>query len=434
MAWNPARWFSSHKQLGLEPPAPVRKPAPGERVARSVPVFDRTRGVASIDPAGIQSRFTSADIGRPADMCDLFERTIERDGHLRSVYENRIIAVAGKAWIVQAGGKSPEDVKAAELLQDALRAIPNFRETMLHLLMAPAYGYSAAEIVWDVRGGIFVPTEFAIVPHRRFRFTTSDEMRLLTADNRTDGVELEPGKWIVHRAPGRISAAAGYLRTATWWSFFKKLAVGDWIVLCERFGIPYVTGQWKETASEADKEILKQAVANLGKDGAAAFSDACQIVLNTSSGGKAEDVQGALTNLCNAELSKLVLGATLTSGEGSSAGSYALGRVHQDARFDIIQGDEQMLGDAFERDVGARFVEFNEFKAKPPRVKVYVTRDVDPLTDMKILSIAANELGMSIDGEQVRQRFNIKKPDEGGEVLTGTRAGGEVSGGDGIAG
>lgn len=435
MEWNPLRWFRRRGELGLEAPRPLALRPGSDRIALSVPAFDRwARIQTSVTPSDIAAIFAKADRGYPASQCDLYDDMRRRDGHLRSVLYNRMIAVAGKPWIVQAGGDSAEDVKAAELLERALRDAP-MRDTMTHQLQSAWHGYSATEIVWDVRDGLLVPAWFASVPHRRIRFDEKDRPRLLTEQEPIDGVELEPGKWIFSVVPGRIAASEGIMRTATWWSYFKKLSVRDWLVFSERFGIPYVTGQWDESASEADKGVIKEAVASIGKDGWAAFSKSCEIVMHAIQvGGKAEDVQGALTSLCNAEISKLVLGATLTTGEGQSAGSFALGRVHQDARFDIVQGDEQMLGDTFERDVGRPFVEFNGLKARPPRLKVYVTRDVDPLTEMKILSIAANELGMEIDGEQVRQRFHIKKPRGGGEVLKGSRAGGEGPSADGAEG
>jgi hypothetical protein len=65
--------------------------------------------------------YWQAEWGYPAEQCDMFEDIVERDGHLRSNIENRIDAVAGKEWIVQAGGDAPADHKAAELLEQALR-------------------------------------------------------------------------------------------------------------------------------------------------------------------------------------------------------------------------------------------------------------------------------------------------------------------------
>src|SRR5262252_9603776 len=72
--------------------------------------------------------FRSAEYGFPVDQCDLFEDVIENDGHLRGLVETRTDTVAGKEWIIQAGGDDPEDHKAAEMLADALAVIEDMPE------------------------------------------------------------------------------------------------------------------------------------------------------------------------------------------------------------------------------------------------------------------------------------------------------------------
>ncbi len=89
----------------------------------------------------------------------------------------------------------------------------------------------------------------------------------------SDGTPLRPGKWwVTCRARGRLISTAGLMRTLVWWSTFKTMALRDWMVLSDRFGIPYVTGEYDENIADEDKEVLRQAVADLGSDGFAIFS------------------------------------------------------------------------------------------------------------------------------------------------------------------
>lgn len=371
-------------------------------------------------PRRIVEIFQLAEMGYPRLQCDLFEDIVESDAHLRSQLDDRVEAVAGKSWIVQAGGDSAADVEAARALEAALRLVPNFQETLEHQLSANGYGYAASEIVWERKDGATVPVWFANVPHRRFIFDILDDSpRLLTGKEPVKGVQLQPGKWWVSRRRGRVAVRAGLLRTATWWALFKRLAVRDWVVFAERFGIPYVHGTYNASTPDEEKAILKKAVQSLGKDGSAIFSDACQIVIdNMKEGGKTTDVHGAITSLCNAEISKLITGSTLMS-ETSGPGSFALGRVHQARSFDLVVSDAERLATRFELDIGKPFVTFNGLNARPPRLKLHVIRESDPTERATIMGIVANELGVNLDEEQVRQEFALKAPT--GEPVKGRR-------------
>ncbi len=396
--------------LGLEAPAPL--PArPSAPIARSVPMLDRwmTHPSVGATPERISQIYREAEQGWPARQCELFDDAVGRDGHLRSALEGRVLSVAGKGWIIVPGGDSDADKVAAAALESALRSVPNFQEMMEHQLKATWYGYSLSEIQWDLRGGLNVPVWFANIPHVRFRFDAEDYPRLLTASNLTDGVALEPGHWMYTRMSGRVAAASGLMRTALWLSYFKKLAFRDWLVFSERFGMPYVAGKYDALTPADEKQVLAQAVGALGKEGGAIFSKAAEIeITQAAQGGKAEDVQGALARFCDDEISELITGSTLTSRSGGP-GSFALGRVHADRSFEIVLSDAERLAHRFEQDIGVPFVAFNGLNARPPRLKIHVIRDYDPMVRAQTLQILQT-MGLALDTDQVRQEFQIKPP------------------------
>jgi phage gp29-like protein len=105
-------------------------------------------------------------------------------------------------------------------------------------------------------------------------------------------------------------------------------------------------------------------------------------------------VQGALTALCNAEISKLISGATLTS-ETGGPGSFALGAVHQNTRFKLIQGDANRLKSSFVRDVAIPFLHYNSFSegTRPPWLKNHIVRETMPEERAKVMALVKNDLG-----------------------------------------
>jgi phage gp29-like protein len=365
------------------------------------------------------SSYRQAELGYTWQQCDVFDDVIESDGHLRAQLEARIDAVAGKPWIVLPGGDLRADQTAAEELEGALRDVPAFSDVLAHQLKANWYGYSASEIEWQYTNGIIAPVSFANAPHRRMLFDYATYAPRYMTGLSMEGWPLEPGGWWMstRSMSSYIPARAGLMRTAAWFGFFKRTTLRDLMVFSQRFGLPYVTGEYEAGASPEDKATLKEAVAKLGSDGAAVFSALCKINIHTVDGGKGSDVHGSIVSLANSEISKLVTGSTLTT-ETGGPGSLALGQVHADVAFELRAGDAEKLSQKFEQAIGAPFVKWNQMgkKTRPPRLKINLVRDMAPLTRAQILSILGSNLLLPLSGEQLRQDFQLKKPAAGDEI------------------
>jgi phage gp29-like protein len=114
-----------------------------------------------LTPDLVNAVFRAAEGGILWRRADLFDDVLESDGHLRSLVLGRRDAVAGKEWVIQAGGKDASSIAAAEALAEKLRDSLNFHEFLEHQLMAPYYGWSATEIDWAVDGGVVFPAYLA---------------------------------------------------------------------------------------------------------------------------------------------------------------------------------------------------------------------------------------------------------------------------------
>lgn len=409
--------------LAAAEPRPLPTSAPRRRQAKRIAEIDRYSSHTGVALAAstLLAAYRLAEQGYPADQCDIFEDRLESDAHLRSLYERRVDAVACSPWTVSEGGDTDEDKAAAKQLEDALRLVPNWTETLSHQLKSNFYGFSGSEIDWRRMDGLVVPAWLENTPHRRFHFDDTDRPKLITNLSDTEGVELQPGKWWFSSRQGRIAAATGLLRTAMWWSHFKTMSMRDWLVFAGRFGIPYVAGKYNalETSPE-EKDKLEQAVAEIGSDGYATFSDACEMVIHEAKAVGEQQVHGLLVALCDSQNSKLIAGATLTS-ESGGTGSWALGKVHQGEWFQILNGDAMRLSKSFESAVGAPFVAYNGLKAKPPRLKIHLDLNLSVSERLNNASTAANELGLEIDEDQIRELTQLRRPN--GNALRGTKGG-----------
>lgn len=385
-------------------------------------VFDQSlersleRGSAGAVIQQILTAYDSAECGDVESMIDLFERRIEADAHLRAALDNRNEAVSQKPWTIEPGGDSPADAAAAEALELRLRDVANFTPTLEHQLTFNPFGFAGSEIQWELVDGMAAPAWFDNVPHRRFGFEQeTDRPMLRTLENPFPGEPLRPGKWWFTCRRGRLTANSGLMRSCLWWSTYKILGTREWLVYMDRFGLPFVTGEYDEDISPADRESLRKAVRDIGTDGFAIFSKMGEIKFHEASRRQdaTQSVHAALLQVCDNEVSFLVEGATLVSSV-DGPGSHALGKVHQNRYFDILLGDAERLSQSFQHQIGVPFVAFNGLDARPPRLRLHLGLNLSLMDQITMATKLANSVeGFDLSEKQLRRMTQLNKPTNG---------------------
>lgn len=372
-------------------------------------------------PQKLFAAYRQAEQGQPMLQCDAFEDILENDGHLRGQYEDRIGAVAFREWSVRPGGKEAIDIECATVLSDSLQR-SNMLALLWHLTEALGFGYAGANIVWGTTQDMrtVIPTWFLLAWQRRFLVSDAGtgDLTFRTVENQWPGEPLLPGEWIISRRPHRRIVRAGAFRTTSWWALFKRLSVTDWIVFAEKFGIPVTLGYYKENASPESRTALLQAVQDVGDDGQAVLSELTKIVIESAvtRSGDVSHLHPAVIARCDAEISKVITGATLNV-ETGGPGSFALGKVHEGRANLRTKMDAIWLQDEFGRQVVLPFLAYNPrfAKAKPPRLYLRVQPDMSPEIAVKVFA-QLQAMGVEIEAEEMYEFFGLRRPD-GGDVL-----------------
>ena len=334
-------------------------PMPGEVAAASI--RDRWSGYPSsgLTPRRLTAILREADSGNLFRQMELFSEMEEKDAHLFSCLQTRKLSVAGLDWDIEQAG--PEGT--ASFLKAAIGGIANFEESLLDLLDAVGKGFAVSEIIWRMDGGRVIPCALRKRPQKRFTFLTgggvSEAPRLLTDAEPVWGVALPPDKFVVHayRAGADVPERGGLLRVLSWIYLFKNYALKDWVSFCEVFGMPLRLGIYSPSASKEDRDALVDAVTQLGSDAAGIISESTRIeFVEAAKNGSAPYRE--LIELLNREISKAVLGQTLTTDVGAG-GSYAAGIVHDGVRSDIMRADARALERTINRDLIRPLVLYN---------------------------------------------------------------------------
>ena len=215
---------------------------------------------------------------------------------------------------------------------------------------------------------------------------------------------------IYHRYKARSGHAsrAGVLRVVGWMYLLKNFALKDWAAFNEVFGMPLRLGKYDPAASPADREALLQAVRHLGSDAAGVISKATEIefVEAGSQGSKTNPYQ-AMADFCNREMSKAVLGQTLTTDTTGSTGSYAAAKIHGEVRRDLVEADAQALATTLREQLLRPLVGFNFGWDRPLpwfRFKYEEEEDLKTLSEV-YRNLAA--LGVPLNAEHLAERFGV---------------------------
>ncbi len=407
----------------MQPPAPLA-PVRFGPTQKPWNIMDGTslRPGYHLTPAKLWAAYRQAEIGSPMLQCDLFEDILENDGHLRGQYESRLSAVAMRPWLIQAGGKEPLDIEAARVLAKALKRT-NMIRMLWHTMEALGYGWSGANTVWKIDEDEMsvVPEHFLLAPHRRFLVSEAGmgTLTFRTEQNQWPGETLYRGEWLVAERMHRLVVRGGLFRTTSWWALFKRLAITDWIVFAEKFGIPLVMGTYSERASPESRAALLQACQDIGSDGQAVLSELTKIVIESAAvrSGDVSSLHPAVAARCDAEISKVITGATLNV-ESGGPGSFALGKVHEGRANSLVYADALWLQDVFQRAVIAPFLDYNpQFRGvEIPRLVIRVRPEMTPEIAVKVYG-KLQAMGLPIEDEQMREEFGLRVPELGG-VLT----------------
>ena len=427
-------------RLSLEPPWALPNAPASTRDAHDLYYYDSwiPHPGTAISPGKILAAFREAELGYPQIMVDLLDDLVEGDAHARNLFEHRERLVAKAPLDVLAGAGDKESGGAAGALGLAFEALA-WKQASEQLLRGNhRYGFAGVELDWDVltikgRDWI-VPAGLTIVPARRFRIGTQgmvpvqtypdgtptleakdqnvryDELRLYQDMRFPQGHPLRPGKWLTMRRQTSQVARGGLGRTAALLLMAKRFSFRDWLILSERYGIPWPIAKYQETADQSVIDLAKQVVANIGNDGGAAIPDQLELELKDGIQTKTP-FQQILSAWCNNELSKLINGSTLRNDStGSGGASYGLGNVHDAVAWDEVRADGELLSESLVQQIALPFMRFNGLACATPKISIVVEPDMGPQEFIANAVKAKNEMGVEVSQAQFRKHSGLRAP------------------------
>jgi len=371
-------------------------------------------------PQRIGAALRDAAQGNHTDFLSLAQDCEERYLHFASVLQTRKLGVIGKEIEVISGDGSSVGQTIADAYREQVVETEAHYELLTDLLDALSKGFSVCQPIWDTDGQspFWNFKEFQFVDQRLFKYDDETMTMLRIDDGSEEGLELPPDQFVVHTPKLRsgIQIRTGLARAACIGYMFQRQAISSWSSFAEVYGMPLRIGKYDPlTSGPAEISKLRSAIVNLAFDAACVVpNDMTLEVLDARRPTSGDNVFEGLARFWDEQISKLVLGQTMTADNGSSE---AQAKIHNIIRVDIAQADARSLSATIRNQVAKLWVRYNYGPLAPiPKFNF----KVQPKEDLTAFSTAITPLinaGLRVSAKEVLAKFGLSVPAAADDVI-----------------
>ena len=374
---------------------------------------------AGTTPLKLAGILKNAIAGDATEYLTLAEEMEERDAHYRAVLSVRKETLASLTPTLKIA--SEDNKKLLEIVEDLRILIntPAFGGLLFDLVDGLAKGYSVCEILWGTTNSKWVPQEYVWRDPRFFQQDKLSECLKLRDDNIKEGVELPPYKFIQFRPKLKSGKAirGGLAFIACWSYIFKSFTLKDWLSFTEAYGMPLRLGKYGAGASEEDKRVLLRAVSSIGADMGAIIPESMQIEFVNGNSSTGDAIFINLANWLDAQVSKAILGQTMTTDNGSSRSQ---SETHDKVRKDILKGDARELSNAINKYLLIPYINLNYGVQEEYPTFSLVQEKKEDVTALVENVAKLVPLGLTVNQLEMLSKLGLKEPKEGEKVLSYT--------------
>ena len=366
---------------------PILPSAPGIPTTSLIPrdtSAARTLPVADLDADRLADILRASENGASTALFRLASAVILQDGHIQAELFKRKLAVLGDPIEIQPfDPDDPADVEAADASSNLLSRLPGLERALTHLLdgtifplallektyapadpSRPALGRRvslatlnpgpATLIAWDADGLPSVDPDAERFPRSGFR---------------PDLPPFDPSRYILHRSHGLTlpDRFGGPLRAVFWLWLLSSMSIAWWTRCLERYGAPFIVGHYDDSSSDSDRRVLEAAISMATQLGGLVISSGSTVELAESSKDSGSAFS-ALRAECRAEISRLILGQTLSAIATPTGLGNGAADLQADVRNDIRRYDSRQLAETIRLQLLAPWLALNGYPGEPPRV------------------------------------------------------------------
>lgn len=353
---------------------------PANQITVVNPRWEPPAAISRMDAHRIHSILTSAEQGYCHDLFVLYRDILLSDSHIQGELAKRKLAVLGDQLTVQPWDQNnPADCDAATAVEAMLLNTPSLETAYLHLLDATIWPVALAETVYapadpsTPEAGRRYRIEQAIpVPHHLLDFRQG-EMHILDVDPNTGYVAntsrpADPNRYLIHRGhllsiPDRFG---GPMRSLIFLWLFSAMSRHWWARYLERYGSPFIVGKY-QAGDESARQILESALSYAIQLGGLVITDNASVELKEAARSSG-DAFSLFADASRREISRLILGQTLSAEAQSTGLGSGVANEHGAVRRDIRRYDALALGKTIRSQLVLPWMRYNAIPGRPPTI------------------------------------------------------------------
>lgn len=394
----------------------IAKRIPQKRVTRFDTRTIHNEIASTLDVDRLADILRAAEAGDCTLLFALYRDMILTHSHIQGRFSERKEAVIGDTLNIQPfDKKNPDDVIAQKVVDAQINGLQGWETACLHLLDSHLYPVAILEKIFKPVGkvvdGVMIGyeiAELAPVPHDLLDFRDGCVKIKKTDDQgrpTSETFEPDPQRYIIHRGHTLSFPDnwGGPMRSLVFWWLLGTMDREWWARFLDKYGTPFLVGKYDQ-ADDASRSILERAFSLSTKLGGLAVSKETQIEIMQAAAKDSGDAFHVFHKVANEEISKLILGQTLSSdakGNGlSDGGASDQAEMRQDKR----QADARRLGGTLRFQLFTDIIRYNGLRGRPPTATWGAT--------------SIGEMKANADWLQALAQANLQVGDEGLDTLS----------------
>lgn len=338
-------------------------------------------------------------------------RELTFDTQVSSGIDQRKAGIISLNWKLEKLNSTQKDYEFIEAMLNNLNLI----EILKGILEAPLYGYQPMEIMWAKDNNNFIPTNLVAKPPEWFYFNNNGVLSYKKTANSTP-IQLyeKDNKFLLPRNnPTYANPYGDAILSRLFWSVvFKKGGMKFWTIFSEKYGMPFLVGKYNKGQAREEIDNLADMLENMVQDAIAVIpNDSSVEIKDLASKASSINVYDRLISRCDANISKAILGQTLTTDTGEK-GSYALGNVHSGIRDDIIMSDKRLCQQIINQLI-QKTLYLNSNDNNCPKFVLYKEKGIDKelAGRDKIIAEILEKDGRSFSNDYLVRTYNYQPDD-----------------------
>lgn len=368
----------------------------------------------------------------------------EKDAAIASSLETRKNSVLSKDWNLIPASDKRQDRKVADFIEDCMENyFKGFDDFMFEALDAIGKGVSIGEIIYRPASDRIFIEKVNFKPQHLFSFGETAIAGFSTASiayPQTGPLQLRVGVSITDFPLGGVLPEEKFFvfsfrprygnrwgspvnRKAFWPSWIKRNSIKQWLRYQEK-GSGVVIAKYPGSAGVKEQNDALAAAAAVQEETAVAVPDKFVLEVHEMVRNIGSSHKELVDDFCNAEISRVYLGQTLTSRGSDGGGSRALGEVHERKEDKIVESDCKLLMAAINEQIVRPLVLLNFGpSAKCPDFIL----DYEPKEDLdskaKRYGTIRKEIGLELSKKQVRDDLQLEEPSGDDDLLSPSEPG-----------